>query len=214
MLDAQTPDTLTKGNHATHAGDLADLGEGNITALVGYLYFVQVTGAETTNCQLTGPDATDFHVGIGFDAAEAQRLRDGQTPSPADFKRLQRTSVVVEMTPHYRARYHPTWTRDAVNAIVGRQVKVVGQLMVDTEHANTRDNCAHPEADTNKCWRASMGATSGDPVVRLPHWGDVRSGLPRVVDTGGLALGASVHKESGASRNVIHPNGERWDPGR
>jgi hypothetical protein len=114
------------------------------------------TGAESTNCQLSGPDETDFHVGVGFDATTAQALRGGGSVSAADFKRLQQTSIVVEMTPYYRALHHPRWTSTLMRSVVGRQVKVVGQLMADNEHANARDNCAHPDADMNKCWRASM----------------------------------------------------------
>lgn len=165
VLDGQVPDTLTRGNHAAHAEDLADLGEGNIVALLGYLYFVQVTGAESSNCQLSGPGETDFHLGIGFDGDQAQRLLEGPTLSPADLKGLQQASFVVEMTPHYRARYHPKWTKETLERVVGRQVKVVGQIMIDNAHANARDNCAHPDADLNKCWRAS--AWELHPVIEF-----------------------------------------------
>src|SRR5438128_3228160 len=60
------------GHHAQHATALADLGEGNIVALVGYLYFADDTDAETTNCLLSGDGETDFHVGIGFNRTIAQ----------------------------------------------------------------------------------------------------------------------------------------------
>jgi hypothetical protein len=40
--------------------------------------------------------------------------------------------------------------------VVGRQVKVVGQLLVDNEHNRDSDNCARSGADKTKCWRASI----------------------------------------------------------
>ena len=55
-LDANTPAGITTRNHADFAAILSGPGirEGNIVGLVGYLYFVQRTGAESTNCGLTG----------------------------------------------------------------------------------------------------------------------------------------------------------------
>src|SRR5439155_26722847 len=78
-LDASTPTGITSHNHANFAATLSGPGikEGNIVGLVGYLYFVQKTGAESTNCGLSGADETDFHVGIGFNRTIAQGLRDG-----------------------------------------------------------------------------------------------------------------------------------------
>src|SRR5207247_5167785 len=43
-LDTNTPGGITNRNHALHATALADLGEGNIVAMVGYLFFMQHTG--------------------------------------------------------------------------------------------------------------------------------------------------------------------------
>jgi len=57
--------------------------------MVGYLFFVQNTGAESTNCGLHGPGETDYHVGIGFNRTIAQGLQDGHTPSDIEVKRLQ-----------------------------------------------------------------------------------------------------------------------------
>jgi hypothetical protein len=46
----------------------------------------------------------------GGDAARRQAL----TAGAFDYlrKRLAQTSMVVEVTPHYRAQYKPTWTYD------------------------------------------------------------------------------------------------------
>ncbi|HSF04609.1 MAG TPA: hypothetical protein VLG10_02350 [Methylomirabilota bacterium] len=109
-LEPQTPAGLTSRNHAIHAPALAGLDEGNIVAVVGHLYFVQDTGAETTNCQLDGPGETDFHIGVGFNRAIARGLLDGHTPTAVERRRLQQTSIVVEMTPHFRAGVRPEWT--------------------------------------------------------------------------------------------------------
>jgi hypothetical protein len=35
-------------------------------------------------------------------------------------------------------------------------VKVVGQLLADTEHAIAKDNCVHPKAKKDTCWRAAI----------------------------------------------------------
>jgi len=132
---------------------------------VGYLYFVQPTDAETTNCQLDGDGETDFHIGIGFNRTIAQGLQDGHTPDDVEFRRLQQTSIVVEVTPHYRAQHKPQWTATRLTQFIGRQVKVVGQLMLDNEHARPRDNCAEPNAEEDRCWR--MTAWEVHPVIRF-----------------------------------------------
>jgi hypothetical protein len=159
-LEGQTPDTLKKGNHALHATELAGLGEGNIYGLIGYLYYAVDTGkksegtkGETCNCQLIHTENSDFHLGIGFDAAVAKKIRDGETVPKKD---LEQTGIVVEMTPHYRAIHHTKWTFPLVQGLAGKQVKVIGQLLIDNEHRLAKDNCADPNADENKCWRASI----------------------------------------------------------
>jgi len=166
-VDASTPSGITSHNPATYAATLSGPGirEGNIVGLVGYLYFVQKTGAESTNCGLAGADETDFHIGIGFNRTIAQGLQDGHTPTDIEKKRLAQTSIVVEVTPHYRAQCKPTWTYDFLRQYVGRQVKVVGQLMLDNDHTVPKDNCADANADTDHCWR--MTAWEIHPVIRF-----------------------------------------------
>jgi hypothetical protein len=153
-LDDDTPDGLKKGNNAEHADALAKMGQGNIYGVIGYLYLVQVTGAESTNCQLSGrtDQQTDYHIHVGFDAATAKKIRDGDAVEQLS---LQQTSIVVEMTPHYREWRQPTWTNTLLEKFLGHQVKVVGQLLMDNEHVNANDNCADPLAVMSKCWRAS-----------------------------------------------------------
>ncbi len=155
-LEKNLPGTLRRGNHGPHADDLANLGEGNIAAVIGYLYYSEVTGRETTNCQLTGPNDVDYHIGIGFDAVAAATLRGHPATGRSIPVPLQQSSIVVEMTPHYRAQYHPKWTNPLVQRYVGRQVKVVGQMLVDNEHLVTKDDCAFPGANMHSCWRASV----------------------------------------------------------
>jgi hypothetical protein len=157
-LDKNTPVELTKGNHADFKDQLAKLGEGRLHTTIAYLYYAQNGGgSESSNCQLSDADAIDFHVGIGFDAKLAdavkkKRLRTGKL-TDAQTDSLNDTSIVVEMTPHYRLRFKPDWTLDAVRAATGRQVKVTGILLVDNEHNNTKDNCAL--GNKPGCWRAS-----------------------------------------------------------
>ena len=69
---------------------------------------------------------------------------------------LEQPSVVVEMTPHYRAQLEPGWTIDKVQHAIGRQVMVVGQLMVDNAHFNAKDDCSFPGHDAQKCWRHAV----------------------------------------------------------
>ncbi len=154
-LEDQLPDGLKKGSNGEYAQELAKLGQGNIYALIGYLYSMQVTGAESTNCQLDdkAQEQTDYHIHIGFDQTVAQSLREGASVAE---QKVKPTSIVVEMTPHYRAWHQPKWTSELVKRFLGRQVKVMGQLLADTEHAIAKDNCAHPHAVKDKCWRASI----------------------------------------------------------
>lgn len=152
LLDKEIPATLTKRNHAKEADDLANLGEGNIFGVIGYLYYAKQTGRESCNCELTGGLESDYHIGIGFDPDVAAKLRSGTSTSKTD---LEQSSVVVEMTPQYCEKVHPQWTLASVNNVVGEQVKVVGQLMVDNEHAAASQDCGRINSDKQKCWRAS-----------------------------------------------------------
>ena len=161
-LENAIPPGLGRTNHAQFADALANLnglGEGNIYAVIAYLYFVEDTAVtshlrgETTNCQLRQARAFDFHLGIGFDATLARQIR--QNPSPHDPQNPglpEQTSVVAEMTPHTR---HPKWTVARLNRQRGKQVKVVGQLMLDNDHVNQRDDCAFLGDPGRTCWRAT-----------------------------------------------------------
>lgn len=164
-LDKRTPADLRKGNHGTHAKALAKLGDGTIYAVIGYMYYATVTKSpETTNYQLTGEDNSDFHIGIGFDPELAKKLSAKKKLKDDEMDELKKKSVVVEMTPHYRDRYQKTWTFGRVRAQAGKQVKVIGQLMVDNEHIDKKDNCAHSEAE-DTCWRLS--AWELHPVIEF-----------------------------------------------
>ncbi len=161
-LDHSTPKELTRGNHSDFKDDLGKLGEGHVFAVNGYLYYAQKGGtSESSNCQLSDIDDIDFHIGIGFDGTLAAKLV--KKPGVAKAKlsddekaALTQTSVVVEMTPHYRAQFKQDWTLDLVKTNVGQQVRVVGQLLADNEHNNTKDNCSFPGANQTSCWRASI----------------------------------------------------------
>ena len=156
---------LTSSNHATFAKQFADLGEGNIYSVIAYLYFVEDTGkgtscqggvAETANCKITAPDSADYHIGLGFNSTLANTVRTTHPqPCTPGFSALEKDSFVAEMTPFPRHSRHPKWSNASVSAHLGEQVKVVGQLMVDNDHFQTKDDCALPGAATN-CWRSTV----------------------------------------------------------
>lgn len=158
-LESKLPKGLAKSNHGSFTDALAQLGEGHVYGLRGYLYYAQKGGtSESSNCQLGDIDAIDFHIGIGFDPEIAAKLlaKKAGTGKLTDEENasLNKTSVIVEMTPHYRFQFKPDWTLQAVEAAVGRQVRVIGQLLVDNEHLDAKDDCAIGNAAT--CWRASV----------------------------------------------------------
>jgi hypothetical protein len=156
-LNRKTPTGISKDNHIEFKEQLAQLGEGRLQTVVGYLYYAKKGGKESVNCQLEGEDAIDFHLALGFDAALAAKVLAKQSHqgklTAQEESDLKKTSIIVEMTPHYRARFQPDWTLDAVKAAIGHQVKVTGLLMLDNEHQIPSDNCALGNHDD--CWRAS-----------------------------------------------------------
>ena len=195
-LDASIPSGLTQNNQGDFQNQLKQLGEGQLYGMIEYLYYFQHTGAESSNCDLTGPPGepnygnVDYHIGIGFDPTVAQQLRsdaaaaltEASTTGSASRKRtakratssgsgastLQQTSVIVEMTPHDRFQFENSiWILDNLQRATGRQVKVVGQLIIDNEHNLTSQNCAtaRTAADKQTCWRASVWELH--PVVRF-----------------------------------------------
>lgn len=153
---------LTSTNHASFANQLAGQGEGNIYTAIAYLYFAEDTGAstppnsETCNCRLLTPNTFDFHIGLGFDKALADQIRQSKAqPVIGQPTAMDKTSVVAEMTPYARTTRHPKWSFANVSALQGQQVKVVGQLMVDNAHFNAQDDCGFPGAGT-ACWRSTV----------------------------------------------------------
>jgi len=157
-LEKGLPPELGKFNHGQFSTQLATLGEGKLHGLVGYLYAIEHEKEESSNCQLpAGPENTnvDFHIWIGFDEGIAAKLRGKKKLTPKENDSLTRESAIVEMTPHYRARFHPEWTLEAIRSHVGEQVRVVGQLMVDNEHNTSNQNCGRADAKPS-CWRMSV----------------------------------------------------------
>ena len=161
-LESKLPSTLRGTNHAKFAEQFAKFGEGNIHTVIGFLYFVEDTGkgtpalppnSETSNCKLTAPNTFDYHLGLGFDSALAAKVRSTHPkPSDAGFSKLEKQSVVAEMTPFTR---HAKWTFSRVNALQGQQVKVVGQLIVDNTHFNKKDDCGFTPPQST-CWRSTV----------------------------------------------------------
>jgi hypothetical protein len=153
-FDQQSQDMQLGKQPQVQFGDkLADVGEGNIFTVVGYIYYAQMGGNETCNCQESAEVDRDVHIGIGFDSALAAKIADGSVAKGDPD--LTQKSIIAEMTPHYRGTYHPSWSPETVQALAGHQVKLIGQLLVDNEHNLPAQNCALPNAGA-KCWRASV----------------------------------------------------------
>ncbi len=146
---------LNQKNHGDLSSKLAGFGEGSIYGVVGYLYAVEPEGAESSNCQLAKdpPDFqdVDYHIFIGFDPAVADKLRNKKAITSDE----KRQSMVVEMTPHYRDAFHQEWTVPALKEVLGDQVKVLGQLIVDNEHFVAGQDCG-VDPTKPRCWRASV----------------------------------------------------------
>lgn len=154
-LNTNTPAELGKSNNlATYKDQLSQMGEGKQFGLVGYLYYYESTGAESSNCELTGVENVDFHIGIGFDQTLTSQVNSTTPAKPP--KALQQNSVIVEMTPHYRAQFDPdAWTLANLKPALGHKVRILGQLLVDSEHNKPADNCALANK-TARCWRYSI----------------------------------------------------------
>lgn len=149
---AVTP-AITKYNHASVSADMLALGEGQYFTIIGYLYYTKINDqGEASNCDIKKDEsASDYHIGIGFDPTLAKSAPGAGTNTAP----LEKASIVVEMTPHYRAKYHNgTWTHTVLQTILGRQVKVVGQLLLDNDHMDSGAVCSAPNA-SNNCWRLS-----------------------------------------------------------
>lgn len=165
-LNSKTPPGLNSRNQAQFSQQLAQLHEGQVASLIGYLYYARLGGkGETVNCQLNDPDEIDYHIEIGFDPSLASKILNRQKLSTDEHAALEPTSVIVEMTPHYRERWEPEWTLDALKSVLGRQVRVTGQLLIDNEHNAGNATCGALHPDTSKCWRFS--AWELHPVTRF-----------------------------------------------
>lgn len=155
-LYQKEPDGITTNNHASYSEELLQMREGQYFTVVGFLYYMLINeGGEACNCALKNdPLASDYHIGIGFDESLAKTAAERGVAAKTE---LEKQSIIVEMTPHYRAKYHPKWTDTLLKSIYGRQVKVVGQLLLDNDHAKESDICSSPPAatDDKNCWRAS-----------------------------------------------------------
>lgn len=221
-LNSRTPDGLGQSNnHADFKQQLAGLGEGSQSGIIGYLYYFEATGAESSNCELTGPDKdggnVDFHIGIGFDKALATQVNVNNPSKPP--KALEKNSVIVEMTPHYRARFQDgIWTLANLKPALGHKVKVVGQLLVDSEHNKPADNCAikGTPAQQNHCWRYSIWELH--PVTMFAYCADdsCTENSGNWISLGALSSGVSSHTSGGSSETPsgTEPNHRSYNSGQ
>lgn len=206
-LNTGTPDGLGKGNnHAEFKDQLNKLGEGTQRGIIGYLYYFQATGAESSNCELTGPDKdggnVDFHIGIGFDPTLTSQVNSKNPATPP--KTLQQKSVIIEMTPHYRAGFQDgIWTLANLQPALGHKVRVIGQLLVDSEHNKPSDNCAlsSTAAEKSHCWRYSIWELH--PVTVFEYCEDDSctqnsdNWIPLGDHSGGAVAGKTAGEDSG-----------------
>ena len=149
---------ITQYNHKAVSAQMLALGEGQYFTVVGYLYYEKLsTGGESCNCDIQKSDpGDDYHLGLGFSealAATAEQVKNNE--HDPNFHKLEKGSVVVEMSPHYRTKYHKgKWTEPKLVKALGYQVKVVGQLLLDNDHMGANAVCSAPGA-SSKCWRMS-----------------------------------------------------------
>jgi hypothetical protein len=163
--EGSLPAALGKANHGQFKDELkTKLGDGEVAGLTGYLYYSKPGGVESSNCKLSGAEDIDFHIGIGPDATLAGKIAGKQNLTTEESRRLKTESVIVEMTPHWRATFRPQWDLDKLKAVAGRQVRLVGQLLADNEHHDTHDDCGLQDHG-NACWRASIWELH--PVTRF-----------------------------------------------
>jgi hypothetical protein len=154
----KTTPKITQSNHKAVSAQMLALGEGQYYTVVGYLYYETLSsGGESCNCDIQKSDpGDDYHIGIGFDeglAATAEQVNNNH--KDLKFDSLQKGSIVIEMTPHYRAKYHNgKWTEPKLDKALGYQVKVVGQLLLDNDHMGADAVCSAPNASAD-CWRMS-----------------------------------------------------------
>jgi hypothetical protein len=180
-LESKTPSALTSGNHRDFSARFVALNEGEIVRAIGYLYYAELTGKESTNCERSGPNDSDYHIGVGFDASRVAEAKASPGTSTPQFLDLQAHSMIAEMTPHYRAQLEPQWTLAKLKAAYGMQVMLVGQLMADNDHHSPAEDCGMSGA-TSTCWRLSIWeihpvtsfsictATGGCADANSPGW--------------------------------------------
>jgi|HubBroStandDraft_3_1064219.scaffolds.fasta_scaffold03153_7 hypothetical protein len=212
-LDGNLPSGLAKNNHEQFKTDMDKLGEGKVVVLTGYLYYAKKGGAESSNCGLVDPEDIDYHIGIGPESDLVAKLASGKALSGPDKKTMDTTSVVVEMTPHWRAQFKPAWNLPLVQGVVGRQVRIFGQLLADNEHADPKDDCAF-QGHSDRCWRASVWELH--PVTRFevctadscdPAGDDAWADLEATAEAGAGGGAAAAGAVSGGSVSSGSPAG-------
>jgi hypothetical protein len=155
-LESETPPSLAANNHRDFSSQFVKLNEGEIVQATGYLYYAVQTSAESCNCDRAGPKDSDYHIGLGFDASRVAEAKTKPAATSSEFHDLQANSMIVEITPYYRAKNEPGWTLAKLKALYGAQVKVVGQLLADNDHYLAAQDCGMKGAVTSSCWRLSI----------------------------------------------------------
>jgi hypothetical protein len=155
-LENAIPTSLGPNNHRDFSSQFVKLDEGEIVQATGYLYYAEQTSAESCNCERAGPVDSDYHIGLGFDASRVAEAKTKPASGSSQFHDLQSNSMIVEITPYYRAKDEPAWTLAKLTALYGVQVKVVGQLIADNDHYLAAQDCGMKGAVASSCWRLSI----------------------------------------------------------
>jgi hypothetical protein len=122
--------------------------------------------------------------------------------------------VIVEMTPHYRFQFDPdAWTLANLHPALGHKVRIVGQLLVDSEHNKPADNCALANK-TAKCWRYSIWELH--PVTSFEYCADdsCTEAIGNWIPIGGNSTASASGGNSGGGSDASSPGGTTRKPRR
>ncbi len=161
-LDRSIPSTLTRDNRALFIQTLTTLGEGSIVELTGYLYAASAMGATSANCQLKSPSDRSWGLRVGSRPELAAQIANNPQ---ADQTELRKDTIIAEITPHTRSAFHPGWSLELLRSLIGKRIRLRGQLILNTLHLDPRDVCSMAGADLAHCWRRS--AWEVHPVAEL-----------------------------------------------
>jgi len=136
--------------------EVEQLGEGNAVMLAGYLLGAHSGSPETCNCKLSGEENNDYHINVTENSDDAMT-----------------DSVVVEMTPKMRASI-PQWNLTTLNALKGKQIRVSGYLLFDSEHVTRSGGERMTIWEIHPVTRFEVCRTASCPPESDEGWNDIQ----------------------------------------